>query len=660
MKRLIQSLKLTIAALTLVLGTSNVVDAQTDFKVSLANGSVVTMSIDNNEIDWTDVLDNGEMKQRTVQLNQIEQLVLSDSPASKQVAEIRTLLSKLEGTDYLGRQEAEDKLADPKIGGRFKSLIESQAQHEKLEVRYRVARILDKLGDNYEESTSEFDVLKLENGEMLMGDAGSLDLQANFRDASIRLNREDISLIQKPKPAEPKSGPSQPVEVRLFHDHRDAFYQAGQTVIDFNQTPNGVDLPSKSDVSDVYVPMGLRMSTPKVGYIGISGYGFKFSGLPATGNSICVIETSGNYSKRFRGTLELKFCVPGQPSVPAGVHEIGLFIARVNHSRDLILEAYNAEGQLLACVESTDRPCVFSGVKSSEPIAKVRVLSNPHLFRVDRSIDDDFAVDSICFTPPVPVSGSTQKERSLVLLSNGDRISTNELSVLDSESVEAKFDGQVAKFNFQEVSTIHFGAKAEQEKPKPAAPENLKWMVGLDERSQLLVKPGSPFKSLRFDKLNLTKDNINAFWIANNVLRLPEADDFQNGKNVLVFPTCRIAGDVKFSDTGYRWGEDAKKLEQPLFSGKENQDDEDPTPQFKEIVYAKAWPENIPSVWLNPPKTASSKAGLIRTVSGEQFQLGDGATFKLDSLTSRGATISANGQSVTIPLDELESVSFPK
>ena len=72
--------------------------------------------------------------------------------------------------------------------------------------------------------------------------------------------------------------------------------------------------------------------------------------------------------------MELRFCLPNQQSVRAGVHELGLFIARVNHSRDFIMEAYNADGQILGSVEASDQQYVFMGIKSSEPIVFVRIL----------------------------------------------------------------------------------------------------------------------------------------------------------------------------------------------------------------------------------------------------------------------------------------------
>ena len=84
---------------------------------------------------------------------------------------------------------------------------------------------------------------------------------------------------------------------------------------------------------------------------------------------------------------------------------------RIEHSRDFIMECYNADGQLLGAVESTSRPCVFCGMKSSEPICRIRVLSNPYLFRTSRAIDENYAIDELCFSPPVPTISNSLKSK---------------------------------------------------------------------------------------------------------------------------------------------------------------------------------------------------------------------------------------------------------
>ncbi len=280
-------------------------------------------------------------------------------------------------------------------------LIRAESEHPELEIRHRIKRILSKLADAELETISEFDALTLNDGTKLEGDAGNFQMKCVFRDQALTLSREDISLITRaaeiPPPVADKTTP---VRVELFQQYVGQFYQPAQTLIDFESSPSGSDLGRNTDVSNVFIPDGLIMGTDEPGFVGISGYGFKFKALPPKDNSVCVFKTIGNFPQRFKGVMEFRFCLPNQPSIQAGVHELGFFIARVNHSRDFIMEAYNADGQILGCVEASDQQYVFMGIKSSEPIAFVRILANPFLFRVKRKIDEDFAVDHVCFLPP--------------------------------------------------------------------------------------------------------------------------------------------------------------------------------------------------------------------------------------------------------------------
>lgn len=69
------------------------------------------------------------------------------------------------------------------------------------------------------------------------------------------------------------------------------------------------------------------------------------------------------------------------------------------------------------------------------------------------------------------------------------------------------------------------------------------------------------------------------------------------GKRVLVFPTCRIASNnLVFSDTGFEWKASDKKLEQPVQTEEDDEGEEqNPTPDFTSVKYAKNSPEIIPT-----------------------------------------------------------------
>ena len=629
-----------------------------EFQISLLGGSVITVKVDQASFRWTNVLANGEMTEEQVEFSEIEQLALSDSPASEQVAEVRRLLSLLESPDYLERQMAEEQLSDSEIAGTFQSIIKAQSEHPNYEVRYRVGRILDKLESGDADGTrSEFDQLILKDGTRKKGDAGDFKLNCRYRNLNLSFARKDLNLISVPVSLAAVESDNALVQVKMFHDHAGNFFQPGQTTIEFETAPNGVELARNTDVSETFTPFGLRLGTEQVGYVGISGYGFKFS-LPPKSNSICVFETLGTYNKpkRFKGVMEMSFCLPNRKSVPAGVNEFGLFMARVLHSRDFIMEAYNAAGQILATVESTDQACVFAGVKSNELIARVRVLSNPYLFRLDRNIDEDYAVDNICFSQPVPIKTSRGEGKAILRLRNGDLIQGNAISIVDPDSISIEMsDGDPITVALFEIESVRFNvAQSDGDN------QDNQWMAMLNDRSTLIVEPGKTFASTMFPHLKFRPEELLGFWSSRNSARFPEATDFASGKQVMVFPTCRIATDqVEFLNTGYRWKKSAKKIEQPL-NTRDEKDDEDPTPDINSVDYETSWPENVPTIWTNPPKTPRAGTGRLELVDGQQLTLGINSGFSMEKLDKRTATVSIAGRKTKIPIEQIISIEFPK
>ena len=669
-----------------------------EFQLSILGGSVITVEVGQQTINWISVMENGDMTKKSIPFSEVKQLLLSEAPASKQIAQIRRYVSMLGSKVYLEREQAEEQLSDPKIGGRFKSLIKLRSQEGATEVRYRIKRILERLNDEEELPNNEFDQLTLKDGTVLEGDAGDLTIQCDFRGKKLSFERSDLRLISTPVKIPVLLAADEKIEVRMFHSHEDVsdqgetvphFYRDDQVMVDFNNAPNGAELKRQTDVNDTFVPFGLRLDTAQVGFIGISGYPFKFSPLPVSGNSICVFETIGTYAKRFKGVTEMQFCLPNQASVPAGVMEIGLFIARVNHSRDFILEAYNVDGDLLASVESTDKPCVFAGVKANEPITKVRILSNPYLFRVDRAIDEDYGVDSICFSPPVPVSSPIDSQPGVIRLKNGDLLKGIQLNNEETDEQGASparnskmfdvikmidnnsFSIQVSKAErmtlpIDELQTIRFaneldGSLGKDKKLKIGAVQQgpNTWMAILKDRSTISVRPGAKLTSTSFN-LSLDIEDIAGLKVSRNPTRFPEAWDFNMGKNVLVFPTCRIASDnLKFSDTGFEWQASDKKLEQPVQT-EDDDDDQDPTPDFTSVMYAKNSPEIIPTVWLAPPTSQKPGTGKLRLTDGQQLTLGSENGFKIAGFENNSVVVSIAGEETRIPITKVLSIDFPK
>ena len=656
-----------VAILTTGANSSEIGSVTDELRLHFKTGSVVTVEPVQTAIQWTDVQPDGKLNQRDIPLSDIQRLVLCESPGTLRIAQVRQLLKQLDHRDYRQRENAEERLADPDIGGPFVTMLTSN-RNLSPEGSYRLHRVLARLNRQHEKPSIEFDALTLNDGTHLEGDAGDLRLQCEYRDQSLDVSRADLQTIGRPISISEAPTRPAPVNVKIFHRPQPDFYKADQTLIDFEKSPSGTDLPRNTDVSEMYVPAGLELYSERVGFVGISGYGFDFPNCPPKANSACVFEMFGSYSKGFKGIMEIRFCLPNQRSVGAGVHELGMFIAKVNHSRDFILEAYNVDEQVLARIESSDQRCVFAGVKSTEPIVMARVLANPYLSRLTRKIDEDFSVDDICFSMPVPLVAANDVQGKRVRLRNGDLLMAESLQIVGSDLVIQTSFTQPIQLPFADVKLIAFQSQGFSEKKESAGPS---WHALLADRSVLQVVPGDEFTSPMFGDLNLDKGHIAALCLAKNGVSFPVADDFEKGIFVLVYPTCRIAAKkVDFSASGFIWSE-SEKLEQKLNLSDETVDkaddeEEDPTPNLSEIDYEKTSAEDVPTLWFQKPQQRADGTGLLRLLDGQQLVLsgGDGTTpgdafFQIKSLASDAITISLGNKLEIIPLDKVLSIEFP-
>ncbi len=639
-----------------------------EFKISLQSGTVITVDVKTPTLKWTRVSDSGESSEETIEIARLNRMILSESPVGKKVETIRQLITNLASDSYQKRELAEERLSEPETAGQFIEMLQSNLDHPNFEVRYRIQRILRKLEEeDATEQDNQFDRLYFSDGQIAEGDLGNLSLELSYRGRPLNLKREQIAMIASPSPPLVSAERGKKIDVQIFHQPRNIFYRVDQTIIDFEKSPDGVELRRPADVNQTFVPVGLKLGTEQKGYVGISGYGFKFGPEKrAGGNSICVYETVGTYSKRFKGVMEISFCMPNQGSVAAGVMEFGMQMARVNHSRDFIVEAYNADNQLLASVESSDEPCVFSGIKSTQPIAKIRILSNPYLFRIDRAIDEDYAVDSICFSTPVPIDSLAPKDQPSVKLNNGDLLKINKIKLSGPDAISINPVGeQNYKIGFDEIRSINFNHSFQKDpqsftrlRPKRVLDT---WTAMISDGSILFIKPGIPMNSTLFPKVQLELETFTGMWLTRNPSRLPMKSDFEKGKNVIVFPTCRIIPEIiSFADYGFTWNKRAEKIIQDLKIEGDEKDQDDPTPNMDQVNYETASAESSPTIWLKPPRSINASQGRIILADGQQLVLNGDLKFQLAKIQEDQITISIGKEIATIPLDQIQIIEFPE
>ncbi len=670
---------LSSAVFATVLLFAGSINAQSEFLVTLTGGTRFNVQVAGNTIEWTNIGGDGTTSSQTLKLSDIQLLELTGEPASEQVAHVRRLITQLGGPDFSLRESAEAELSKEAVGGPFRTLLELNQDDELFEVRYRIERILKQLKNAKPASIPKFDRVVLVNGTELEGDAGQLQFQCRLGNREFLLQRRQLISIGRALPVAPAPAiESAPPEVRIFHQTNDVnlagadddseagadsenddllIFGPDRIDIDFETNPaTGVDPEKLMDLTNAFVSCGLRLAGGGQGYVGVSGYKFTFAGLPTGANSACVIKTSGAYPKRFKGIAVFSFCVPGQVDSPAGVHEFGVYVARCNHKRDFILEAYGADGALLATVESSDQPCPYLGVRSSEPIALLKILSNPYLFRIDRSIDQDYAFDNVSFSRPVPIELAAMPGPPSVRLNNGNVFSADRFEILD-DGVQLQIEGIEDPFQLtlDEISQLDLGTADVSFKP-----ERNTWLAMLDDRSLVRFRPGTSITLDDWPAWSPELDTLVAVGSARNPFRFPVAGDFENGQHVVVFPTCRMAADGFDLDAGELvWSSDSRKLVQSLdIDGSPGSDEEDPAPDFSSIAYDSEVSSDIPTLWMVPPPPRQPGTGMLVLRDGQQLTINGSSRFEITKIDRDKIEVTREGRTLDVPWERVRSLKL--
>ena len=631
-----------------------------DLELSLKNGSVVTVEADDPTIEWTEFAPDGRSLSQSIDLSRIQRLELAQKPAGREIAYVRHLLHQLGSDSYNERVVANRQLLLPEIGGKYISLLRDHPSTNDFEVRYRLRQILAELKELKVEpqEIGEFDRLTL-NETSSVGDARDFRLACRFRGKPVEFRRRDLDLIRSVGSIVTRRRPvAGPIEVTLYSDFEKEFFRTDQTRIDFETTPSGEKLKPGDEVTRSYVPVGLRFDNEPPQRIGVSRFAFQFEGSPARGNSICVVTSKGRFDKSFVGEMKFGFCMPGQASVSAGVHELGMFIARVNHPRDFIMECYDTDGNVLGGVEASGL-CAFMGIKSTKPIARVRIRSNPYLFRLNRRVDEDYAVDHVCYSKPVPVNGWVSQVPTVhltqgdVLIGDRIQISSNQVAI-NIASID-----QTLSIPWADVSAVHF-SRSRSPSDDPPANESGAWLAMLDDGSVLAVRPGVTMTSELFGGLSIPPNELVALWQAPNEPRLPCADDFEKGSQVLVYPTCRLATpSVQFSAEEYAWRE-AKLIQQRLqHLDPKSELTEDPNPTAQRVVFRETSIQDTPTLWSRKPSMNDPRKGQLRLTDGQKLVLARPNGFRIATLDSTSVDVEKNGVTQSFDWDQITSLRFP-
>ena len=645
----ISKFKLLIAAAVLASVVFATNAGAEQITVHFRSGTSLTGTVVEPEITWTTIAPNGAVSYRNYSINQIASLKFSESESSAQLVMVRQLVNRLGDSDFHQRESAEQTLME--IGGQYRSVIESLADHPSYEVRHRLQRLFKAFKET-ESVPRDLDVLKLKNGGSFEGEASEFTLNFEAYGKKFILNRSSVAKLTAGNPAaiSPVDDAAKPVNVKLFHRFKD-FNSPEQKELRFDLQADGKPFPLKTKLNDVFVSDGLRMRSKLPGYVGSSPFSFKYPDLPVGGLSVGLL--GQERGRDYKGVMEITFCEPGNANVPAGVHEFGTFIAKVSSRRDIIMEAYDSQGQLLATVEATDQRCVFAGVKSNQLITKLVILSNPYLEKLERVIDIDFAIDTMRFSKPIPARVFSPETSRLVLMENGDRLDWAGMNMTGDDQLQLAIDKigpEQTKLSvpLKDVRSLALGRSSKSSN---------QWQALLEDGSRINVRPGKTFRSDQFG-LSLDAKDFVAVWPAATPPRLPETGDFKGGSPVIVFPTCRLrTKTVTFSSDRLSW-KVAEKLQQPLQLGDRDSDD-DPTPSQTAFKYADTLANQLPTIWNKPPNVLAEGKSFIYLVDGQRLAIGDAGDFKIKTIDQRSVKVTRQeGKPIEIPLENVHTIHF--
>ncbi|MCH2178923.1 MAG: hypothetical protein MK106_08970 [Mariniblastus sp.] len=674
-----QTLAIKISTALLTLSMGHWVSAQPLY-VATTGGSLMQIAPDNQTFEFAVLQGDGTTKLRTFKYAEVREFRLIENPNSNLQNEILALVEQLGSVDFTERELAEAKLSEAKYAGRFEKLLRNYRNHPNLEIRYRVRRVLADLVDRTSQTSSQ-DLLILKSGEHLSGDAHQLTVSGQVLGQKITLERSQIRqlgaqpnrslLIQKASPVR--------VKKRLLHS--DHFYNNDDDfVFDFESDPFGNSISLNQNLSDSFVSRGLRFSSTDSDYVRAVRFSFKFCPIDAGYKSVCI-----QGERMFRGVMRIRFCLPGQPDVSAGVTRFGMFIERVDNPRDFVVQAFDANGNLISLVEATNQDCCFAGFQSNVPITEIRVQQNPYLVNSNRTLDEMYAVDNVTFNRPVAVPASSIS--SILKLRTGDFLAVTKLAIgpqawratitelPQSISVEPQEIAWYQTSNPITETPKHWrvlltdgsviaGEMGENCPPAPERQPNGLSVNGtiyqaIQQRDDESITLKDVFRPLD-DRISIDAKQIVALWPAGKPAIYPEPEDFPSKHPVLVFPGCRILtkNNIFFFRDSMFWPANCQEMLQRVDFKKFESEPEDTSVQGTGKTMSSYDSPTAPSIWFQAPNTLAPQQGHVSTRFGTRYVFGPGGRFVLKSISDDQILLSFRGGDLLIPMKDVSNLSF--
>ena len=597
------------------------------YVVRFRDGSVISMEIADHVIQWQSVSEDGRITPTSLPISEVEQLDLVLSPVTEKVRVVRSLIDNLGDEDYEVRENASRELLSQ--AGAFLSVVEASRGSLDPEVNWRLEVVYQALqGDLDKPATPSYDRLRLNpesTRQVAPGIAGDWSVVGTYRDYEIRLTRENVKSISVgPTPdvaslAEARTGErlnEQDIE-RLPEDH---------IHVDFDTNSKGEEIQRGTVINDEYVAKGIQLGTTiEGGFIGVFSY--SVPGSLSENNS-----AGGQWSKDgeqdYKGVTTVKFCVPGQPEVPAGVHYFGCFLSIVVKDGTL-LRFFDGRGHLISeqlTDNSRDEQADFVGFYSPVPIARVEI--HPTL------TDKNYAFDDFLFDQPQSLVVDEAQNRLTVVTRSGEKVEGTGW-VIDKNGIEYSAltvgDLQVT-YPRDEIAALiqHFYDS------EAAANQPTLW--GQTANGSLL-------------RLETMDDSLTAELTPNTTFRI---EDFSCLWSGYVFDQDKILKSLP-AEVEFPVQAVDEKIESVKGLGLTEQGWRIEGPDGTLIDYDAG---SLPLVILRPAPAIAPQLGRLLTVD-EQLLVIDGQWVSLVDWDDTGVELKLGEQQLTLPWDQVRYLRFP-
>jgi len=539
------------------------------------------------------------------------------TPGQEKFAAILRAMAELDAEPFEERERATLWLLRNTSG--FRPLLARRANTAGLspESRWRLTSMLGLIAEEpLSANQRPFDRVYPNEGGTRDGDLGNWEISATFRGADLPLTRSRVASISRHGTA---NEPSAPETVRRLASPDDPTLGKETRTLDFDADSEGRPLKVGNDISTRFVGDGVTFSTSVAeSFVSVNLY--EVSG-PSRGLS------AATHDPLYEGMVTIRFCMPGNPGVPAGVQGVGLWLAVVKE-RGTKLQALDASGEILTEIETTGPPSEFLGLRSERPIHALRLVPNP-------DIDPNYTIDDLVFTAQRPVDGLGVENYPSLSFRNADRVVCRDFVIEGGEIVcrPASYPAVTVRSSLTEVQTLYAPLAGNPDPPAPS-----EFWIELTDGTRLLADADNHQAFSRLPGMTAASLPIAALWGAARVASLPPANmdwtpeegpllvDEKGGRTL---PPARL---------GLHWIE-------PL---------DGHFPDGTASTYAES-----PTVWFHRPGRPGPGSGQLRFPNGERIVLGGSGRFRLKGFTDTVVMIEREGNAWKFPFAATSALHLP-